>query len=182
MLYTKDFEAGAVPLNVRWGLNISNIGNKISYTNSNNRDFIPTNLRLGAALKANMDDYNSLTFTTDINKLMVPSEGGQSDKTLIDGMFSSFGDAEDGFSEEMKEINLSTGLEYWYNNLFAARAGIFLEDATKGNRKLITLGAGLKYNVFGLDFAYLASLQQAHPLQNTLRFSLNFAFDSAGDR
>lgn len=182
MLYTKDFEAGSTPMNIRWGLNMSNIGSKISYTNSNNRDFIPTNLRLGAALKANLDDYNSLTFTTDFNKLMVPSEGGQSDQTLISGMFSSFADAEGGFTEEVKEINLSSGLEYWYNDLFAARAGIFLEDATKGNRKFVTLGAGIRYNVFGLDFAYLASLQQSHPLQNTLRFSLNFAFDPEGNR
>ncbi|MEM7036093.1 MAG: type IX secretion system outer membrane channel protein PorV, partial [Bacteroidota bacterium] len=182
MLYTKDFSAGATPMNIRWGLNISNIGAKISYTNSNNRDFIPTNLRLGAALRANLDDYNSLTFTTDVNKLMVPSEGGQSDKQLLDGMFGSFGDAEGGFSEELTEFNLSAGLEYWYNELFAARAGIFLEDAEKGNRKFVTLGAGVKYNVFGLDFAYLASLEQAHPLQNTLRFSLSFAFDPSGNR
>lgn len=182
LLYTKDFTAGATPLNFRWGLNISNIGAKISYTNSNNRDFIPTNLRLGGALRAAMDEYNSLTFTTDVNKLMVPSEGGQSDKTLIDGMFSSFADAEGGFSEELSEFNLSAGLEYWYNDLFAARAGIFLEDADKGNRKFVTLGAGVKYNVFALDFAYLASLEQAHPLQNTLRFSLSFAFDPQGNR
>jgi hypothetical protein len=182
MLYTKDFTSGALPMNFRWGLNISNIGAKISYTNSNNRDFIPTNLRLGAALKTNLDDYNSLTITADANKLMVPSEGGQSDKTLLDGMFSSFADAPGGFSEEVKEINLSSGLEYWYNDLFAARAGIFLEDATKGNRKYVTLGAGVKYNVFALDFAYLAALQQAHPLQNTLRFSLSLAFDPAGNR
>jgi Type IX secretion system protein PorV len=182
MLYTKDFTSGNLPMNIRWGLNISNIGAKISYTNSNNRDFIPTNLRLGAALKTSLDDYNSLTVTADVNKLMVPSEGGQSDKTLLDGMFSSFGDAPGGFSEEIKEFNLSTGLEYWYNDLFAARAGLFLEDATKGNRKFVTLGAGLKYNVFALDFAYLASLQQAHPLQNTLRFSLSFAFDPSGNR
>ncbi len=182
MLYTKDFTSGQLPMNFRWGLNISNIGAKISYTNSNNRDFIPTNLRLGAALKTHLDDYNSITVTADANKLMVPSEGGQSDKTLLDGMFTSFADAPGGFSEEIREVNLSTGLEYWYNNLFAARAGVFLEDATKGNRKYVTLGAGVRYNVFALDFAYLAALQQAHPLQNTLRFSLSFAFDPAGNR
>lgn len=182
MLYNKDFDAGSRPLNFRWGLNISNIGAKISYTNSANKDFIPTNLRLGAALKAGLDDYNSLTATVDVNKLMVPTEGGQSNKTLIDGMFSSFADAPGGFSEELKEFNLSTGVEYWYNDLFAARAGLFLEDATKGNRKFVTLGLGVKYSFFGLDFAYLASLKQNHPLQNTLRFSLNFAFDSAGNR
>lgn len=182
MLYNKDFNAGATPLNFRWGLNISNIGAKISYTNSANKDFIPTNLRLGAALKANLDEYNSLTVTTDINKLMVPTEGGQSKQTLISGIFSSFGDAPGGFTEEFKELNLATGLEYWYNDLFAARAGLFLEDATKGNRKFVTMGLGVKYSVFGLDFAYLASLGQNNPLQNTLRFSLNFAFDNAGNR
>ena len=182
MLYTKDFDAGALPLNFKWGLNISNIGAKISYTNSANKDFIPTNLRLGAALKTGLDEYNSITVTADINKLMVPTEGGQSKQTLISGMFSSFGDAPGGFSEEFKELNLSTGVEYWYNDLFAARAGLFLEDATKGNRKFITLGLGVKYSVFALDFAYLASLSQNHPLQNTLRFSLGFAFDEAGNR
>jgi hypothetical protein len=182
MLYNKDFDAGAIPLNFRWGLNISNIGAKISYTNSSNKDFIPTNLRIGAAIKAGLDEYNSLTFTTDVNKLMVPTEGGQSTQTLISGMFSSFGDAPGGFTEEFKELNLSTGLEYWYNDLFAARAGIFLEDAIKGNRKFVTLGLGVKYSVFALDFAYLASLTQNHPLQNTLRFSLGFAFDNAGNR
>jgi hypothetical protein len=182
MLYTKDFDAGGRPLNFRWGLNVSNIGSKISYTNSSNKDFIPTNLRLGAALKAGLDDYNSLTVTADVNKLMVPTEGGQSDQTLIDGMFSSFIDAPGGVSEEIKEFNLSSGVEYWYNDLFAARAGLFLEDATKGNRKFVTLGLGVKYSAFALDFAYLASLSQNHPLQNTLRFSLGFAFDPGGNR
>lgn len=182
MLYNKDFNMGPTPMNFRWGLNISNIGAKISYTNSNNKDFIPTNLRLGFLLKGNMDDYNSLGLTADFNKLLVPSEGGQSDKSLIDGIFSSFGDAQGGFSEEMSEINISTGLEYWYNNLFAARAGFFFEDPAKGNRKFVTLGAGVKYKVFGLDFAYLASLQQQHPLQNTLRFSLSFDFEPGGNR
>ncbi|HHG86088.1 MAG TPA: type IX secretion system outer membrane channel protein PorV [Bacteroidetes bacterium] len=180
MLYTNDFTAGPTPINIRWGLNISNIGAKISYTNSNNRDFIPTNLRFGILVKANMDEYNSIGITSDVNKLLVPTEGGQSNKTLINGMFSSFGDAPGGFSEELTEFNWSTGLEYWYNDLFAARAGLFLEHAEKGNRKFITLGAGVKYNVFALDFAYLASLQQAHPLQNTLRFSLSFEFDPSG--
>lgn len=182
LLYQKDISAGQTPLNLRFGMNLSNIGAKISYTNSSNRDFIPTNLRLGTALKAEMDEYNSLTFLADVNKLLVPSEGGQSDKTLIDGIFSSFGDAPGGFSEEISEFNLSVGMEYWYNNLFAARAGIFLEDAEKGNRKFVTLGAGVRYNVFALDFAYLASLTQNHPLQNTLRFSLLFNFDASGNR
>lgn len=182
LLYTKDFTSGATPLNFRWGLNLSNIGAKISYTNSANRDFIPTNLRTGVAFTSALDQYNKVTFTADVNKLLVPTAGGQSEETLIGGIFGSFNDAPDGFSEEISEFNLSAGFEYWYNDLFAARAGIFLEDAEKGNRKFVTLGAGLKYNVFGLDFAYLASLTQNHPLQNTLRFTLNFAFEPGGNR
>lgn len=182
MLYTKDFEASGRPLNFRWGMNISNIGAKISYTNSNNKDFIPTNLRTGFLVRTQVDEYNSIGFTMDFNKLLVPTEGGQTDKTLIDGIFGSFADAPGGFSEEVSEVNLSTGVEYWYNNLFAVRAGYFHEAKDKGNRRFITLGAGLKYNVFGLDFAYLASLQQNHPLQNTLRFSLSFDMASEGTR
>ncbi len=182
LLYDKDFEAGGTPFNFRWGINLSNIGAKISYTNSSNRDFIPTNLRTGIALTGAVDEYNKVTVTADVNKLMVPSEGGQSDQTLISGIFSSFGDAPGGFGEELQELSLATGLEYWYNDLFAARAGIFLEHLEKGNRKFITLGAGVKYNVFGLDFAYLASLTQNHPLQNTLRFSLSFEFEPEGNR
>lgn len=182
MLYRKEFSSGALPMTFSWGLNLSNIGAKISYTNSSNKDFIPTNMRLGVALKSALDDYNSITVTADVNKLLVPSEGGQSDKGLIDGIFSSFADAPGGTSEELKEFNLSAGLEYWYNDLFAARAGLFLEDAIKGNRKYVTLGLGVKYNVFALDFAYLASLSQNHPLQNTLRFSLGFTFDPEGNR
>jgi len=139
-------------------------------------------LRTGVAVTSALDQYNKVTVTADVNKLLVPTAGGQSDETLIGGIFGSFSDAPGGFSEEISEFNLSAGLEYWYNDLFAARAGLFLEDAEKGNRKFVTLGAGLKYNVFGLDFAYLASLTQNHPLQNTLRFTLNFEFEPGGNR
>lgn len=186
MMYRKDFKmkgaGGDIPLTFGWGINISNIGSKISYTNSANKDFIPTNFRAGVLLKGALDEYNSLTWTADANKLLVPSEGGQSDKTLIDGIFGSWGDAEGGFGEEMREFYVSTGIEYWYNQLFAARIGFFNEARDKGNRKFVTLGAGVRYNVFGLDFAYLASLSQNHPLQNTLRFSLTLDFDAAGTR
>lgn len=185
-LYVKDFTTKSggkeVPLTLKIGANISNIGAKISYTNSSNRNFIPTNLRVGALLKGGLDAYNSLGVTVDANKLLVPSEGGQSDKSLLAGMFSSFGDAQGGFKEEMQEINLSTGLEYWYNDLIAIRSGLFLENKLKGNRKYVTLGAGVRYNVFGLDFAYLVALQQNHPLQNTLRFSLTLDFESGGNQ
>lgn len=184
--YNSDFKiksAGEdLPVNFSAGMNISNIGPKVSYSpDSENRDFIPVNLRLGYAFKFHVDEYNSVTFTNDFNKLLVPSEGGRSDKALLEGMFGSFGDAEGGFSEELSEINIAAGFEYWYRELFAARIGYFYEAPEKGNRNFITLGAGLKYNVFGLHFAYLAPLEQNHPLQNTLRFTLTYDFQSAGN-
>lgn len=183
-LYKKDFKIRGnadIPVQFSSGLNISNIGPKVSYTaNTSDRDFIPVNLRVGYAFKFFVDDYNSVTFTNDFNKLLVPSEGGRSDQALLQGMFGSFGDAPGGFGEEISEFNTSVGFEYWYRELFAARLGFFYEDPQKGNRKFITLGAGIKYNVFGLNFAYLAPIQQNHPLQNTLRFTLTYNFDSAG--
>ncbi len=189
-LYSTDFDinssAGALPLNFKAGINISNIGPKISYTEATtNTDFIPVNLRIGYAFKLQVDDYNSITFTNDFNKLLVPSVteddpndpgGGRSTKPLLEGIFSSFGDAPDGFSGELSEINISAGFEYWYRQLFAARVGFFYEDPSRGNRKFLTLGAGLRYNVFGLHFSYLAPFQTNHPLQNTLRFTLTYDF------
>lgn len=187
LLYNKDFKVSSksgkdLPINFRYGLNISNIGAKIAYTNTNNRDFIPTNLKTGMKVTFNVDDYNSIGVGFDLNKLMVPTEGGQSDKALIDGMFTSFADAPGGFREEMSEINISIAAEYWYNKLFAARLGYFYEAPDKGNRQFITIGAGVRYRIFGLDFAYLAALTQNHPLQNTLRFSLSFDFDPGGSQ
>ena len=184
-----------------FGLNISNIGSKISYSSSAKRDFIPINLRLGAALTMNLDDYNSLAFALDINKLLVPTPPiyatDTAGQTLVDaagnyvvkagknpnrsvpaGMIGSFGDAPGGFKEELHEVNYSVGMEYWYDKQFAVRLGYFYEDKTKGNRKYFTMGAGVKYNVFSLDFAYLIPLQQRNPLQNTLRFTLLFDFDA----
>ncbi|RMG20037.1 MAG: hypothetical protein D6730_20550 [Bacteroidetes bacterium] len=185
-LYVKDFNMNGsgsnLPVTFKAGINISNIGPKVSYTsNTSDKDFIPINLRFGYAFVFHLDDYNSLTFTNDFNKLLVPSEGGRSDKPLLDGIFGSFSDAEGGFSEELSEFNIAAGFEYWYRQLFAARVGVFYEDPEKGNRKFITLGAGIKYNVFGLHFAYLAPLQQNHPLQNTLRFTLTYDFASTGN-
>lgn len=182
-LYRKNMKMGNdLPIQFSSGLSISNIGPKVSYTSSTvEKDFIPVNLRVGYAFKFFVDDYNTVTLTHDLNKLLVPSEGGRSDKALLAGMFGSFGDAEGGFTEELSEINTSVGFEYWYRELFAARLGFFYEDPLKGNRKFITLGAGIKYNVFGLDLAYLAPLQQNHPLQSTLRFTISYDFDSAGN-
>jgi hypothetical protein len=182
LLYRTNFEAGDLPIEFSSGLNISNIGPKVSYTGSTvERDFIPINLRVGYAFKFFLDEYNTVTFANDLNKLLVPSEGGRSDLTLLSGMFGSFGDAPGGFSEEISEINFQVGVEYWYRELFAARIGYFYEAPEKGNREFLTLGLGLQYNVFGLHFSYLAPLEQNHPLQNTLRFTLTYDFESAGN-
>ncbi len=195
--YNKDIKIG----NLAFGANISNIGAKVTYSNQENKDFIPVNLRLGSALKMDIDPYNTITFALDFNKLLVPSppiyatdengayiidpvteklvieRGKDPDRNLLSGMFGSFSDAPDGFSEEMAEIMISFGAEYWYNNLFAARAGYFYENQNKGNRQFFTLGVGFRYNVFGFDFAYLVPPQQEHPLAETLRFTLHFNFE-----
>ncbi len=178
-----------------WGLNISNIGAKISYSDDNTaRDFIPTNLRFGPRFSIDLDDYNTLSFMVDVNKLLVPTppiwdtvyingqqqirSGMDPDVAVVTGMLQSFYDAPGGMSEELREYNFAVGAEYWYDKQFALRAGYFHEHKTKGNRKFFTLGAGLKYNVFGLDFSYLVAIDQRNPLENTLRFSLLFDFDA----
>ncbi|MCD6332789.1 MAG: type IX secretion system outer membrane channel protein PorV, partial [Bacteroidales bacterium] len=189
-----DLMAGNYDASFAWGMNISNIGSKISYTQNSDKDFIPINLRLGAAYTINFDDYNKLTGTIDINKLLVPTppvyypdsvdingdpviEAGYDPNVSVPvGMFRSFYDAPNGFTEEIHELTYSFGLEYWYQNQFAIRGGYFTEHATKGNRKYFTLGVGLRLNVFGLDFAYLVPIYQNNPLANTLRFSLLFNF------
>jgi len=186
------------PSNLTVGAAISNLGTKISYTNSVNKDYIPANLGIGAAWEFNFDDYNSLTVTTDINKLLVPTpclgtraECDQSgaegvpdykEKSMFSGVISSFGDAPGGFSEELRELTYSLGVEYWYDKQFAVRAGYYTEHATKGNRRFFTVGLGLKYNVFGLNFSYLVpTTNQRNPLDNTLRFSLLFDFAGGDD-
>ncbi|MDD3636692.1 MAG: type IX secretion system outer membrane channel protein PorV [Bacteroidales bacterium] len=173
-----------------WGVNISNIGNKLGYNETSiKKDFIPTNLRFGPTLTLELDDYNSLAFSIDINKLLVPTPprygdsldpnkitaGMSDDVSVVAGMIQSFYDAPDGFSEEMRELSFAVGTEYWYNKVFALRGGFFYEDKSKGNRKFFTLGAGLRYNVFGLDFSYLIPIDSRNnPLQNTIRFALTF--------
>lgn len=156
------------------GAQISNIGAKISYTNNNNKDFLPTNLRLGAAYTTELDQYNSLTFALDVNKLMVPSPGANRDTvSLLSGMFGSFSDAPGGFKEELEEFTTSAGIEYWYRNIFAGRVGYFNENVNKGNRKYMTLGVGFRKNNFGIDVAYVVPTnQREHPLAETLRFTL----------
>ncbi|HEY3372432.1 MAG TPA: type IX secretion system outer membrane channel protein PorV [Prolixibacteraceae bacterium] len=169
------------------GINLSNIGGKISYTDGETKDFIPANMKLGVAYTTEMDKYNTITFAFDANKLLVPTpdtarvdifEGAGSNKSVVAGIFSSFSDAPGGMREELKEITFSLGAEYWYNKQFALRAGYFYEDASKGNRKFFTAGAGLKMNVFALDFSYLLPVAQNNPLANTLRFTLSFDFEA----
>lgn len=188
-------------LEYAFGANISNIGNKITYTTSANRQFIPTNLKIGGYANYIVDDYNEVGFLLDFNKLLIPSNaiyqldangniqvgadgepiisaGKDPDVPVIQGMLQSFYDAPGGFNEEIHEVSVSTGVEYWYDKLFAVRTGFFYEHPTKGNRKYLTFGVGLRYKVFGVDAAYLAPLQQRHPLQNTLRFTLHFDLDA----
>ena len=173
------------------GLALTNLGSKITYTNSINKDFIPANFGLGAAWNLDLDEFNRLTIAADFNKLMAPTpdpKGTDADGdgvpdykqvSTFSGIFNSFGDAPGGFSEELRELMYSFGLEYWYDRQFAVRAGYFLEHSTKGNRKYFTVGLGLKYNVFGLNISYLVpTTNQRNPLDNTLRFSLLFDFSA----
>jgi hypothetical protein len=204
--YTNDdIKVGGKKSTASFGFNISNIGNKMSYTDNASPDaknFLPMNMKLGGCLKINPDEFNSFAFTADINKLLVPTPpiykrdntgqivtdangekeieaGKDPHRSVASGLFGSFTDAPGGFKEEMREFILQAGVEYWYDKLFAVRAGYFHEDKTKGGRQFFTMGVGVKYNVFGFDFAYLIpTARKNNPLQNTLRFSLSFDFDA----
>ncbi len=177
--------------NFSFGAVLSNVGTKIAYS-STRRDFIPINLGLGAAYTYKIDEYNKITAAVDFNKLLVPTPQDTNtdpttgpnymipDKSVVSGMFGSFGDAPGGFSEELKEWQISAGAEYWYQNQFAVRAGYFYENKDKGDRKYFTCGLGVRYNVFNLNFAYLVPSGNGlnrNPLSNTFRFSLMFEFD-----
>lgn len=181
------------------GMSATNIGNKIRYTNSDKRDFIPANLRLGTYLGAQLDKYNLIGFTVDLNKLLVPSPpkysadgeeiiaGKDNNVGVATAIVQSFTDApgqlDDNnvvipgsvFKEELREINIGSGFEYWYDKQFAFRTGYFYEHFSKGNRQFITLGAGLRYQVLTIDMSYLISTTQQNPLANTLRFTMRFS-------
>jgi hypothetical protein len=177
VFYTKPFESKNATLSL--GAAINNIGAKISYTDPNNADFIPTNLRLGAAYKMDVNPMNSFTFALDFNKLMVPSPSGvvgsSRKKPLLEGIFGSFSDAPGGFSEELSEFTISSGIEYWYNNTFAGRLGYFYEDQSKGNRKYLTAGVGFKYEKFVIDVAYMVPTnKRENALAETIRFSIMY--------
>ena len=161
----------------RLGFNIANIGPKVSYV-PGDEDFIPTNLKLGGGFDFILDDYNIITTTVEFTKLLVPTpqpDGSDQDKSFVNGIFSSFGDAPDGFSEELKEVTYALGAEYLYNNAFALRAGYFHESEDKGNRQYFTLGGGFKTNALNIDLSYLINSSDVNnPLENSLRFSLSF--------
>ena len=203
LFYEQDFDVKAFEnTTLRAGLCISNMGNKMSYSSGTlRRDFLPTNLKLGVGYEMNFDGYNKLTVNGEINKLLVPTNpiyatdsmgrieyneagdpiieyGMNPDVSVPQGMIQSFYDAPGGFKEELQEVMWALGAEYSYRDLFFFRLGYFHESPYKGNRQFVSLGAGIKYSVFGIDVSYLIAVQQYHPLANTLRFTLNFDFVS----
>jgi hypothetical protein len=177
VFYTKPLETTNSSYSL--GASITNLGSKISYSDVNNKDFIPTNLRLGGAYKTELNALNSLTLALDFNKLMVPSRHnpGTTQPSLLSGVFGSFSDAPGGFKEEIQEITASVGMEYWYNQLFAGRIGYFYEAKDKGDRKYLTAGLGLRYQEFAFDMAYLVPTNNRNnALAETIRFTLMITF------
>ena len=192
--YIKEVRMAGKKMDWATGINISNIGAKVSYTETVDKDFIPTNLRAGSSLATDLDEYNQVSFEFNINKLLVPTppmynddgeiiSGLDPDVSVISGIAQSFYDAPYN-DREVRELIYSTGVEYWYDKQFAVRTGYFYEHPTKGDRQFFTLGAGVRYNVFGLDFSYLIPVQgrdevnAVNPLSNTLRFALTFDFSA----
>ena len=198
-LYYQDYlNLGDRECQVGLGMNVSNIGSKITFGGDDNSEFIPTNLRLGASLMIPVDEYNRFTIAADANKLLVPTypkqEEGESteayqqrvqkdyyDISSISGIVKSFGDAPNGFKEELQEVQWSVGAEYWYNDKFTLRAGYHHESENKGNRKYFTFGAGFKMSVFSLDAGYVIATAKSNPLDQTLRFTLSFDMDGIKD-
>lgn len=205
--YFNEISIGEYAADLSYGINISNLGSKITYTDETERNFIPANLRLGSALNLKIDEFNEIMFSIDINKLLVPTrphyylaedgtdsldsennkiieKGRDPNVPVMMGVVQSFYDAPGGFKEELREINPAIGIEYWYNQQLALRTGYFYEHPTKGNRQYMTLGVGIKYNILALDFAYLISTVRdpniTNPLQNTMRFTIGLKFGEGG--
>ncbi len=185
--YTTDEKISGMDSKISFGAVVSNFGSKIAYTTSGQKDFIPTNLKVGGAFQIELDQYSKFVFAADANKLLVPSppvrdvdgnivKGKDTNRSMMSGVFGSFTDAPFGAKEELREVMLCAAVEYWYNDLFAVRGGYFNENKYKGNRKYFTLGLGIRYQMFGLDFAYLIPVVQNNPLAETLRFTLHFDF------
>lgn len=187
------FATPSMPGELAFGLFISNLGSKISYSNDDNeKDFLPANLRLGGRYTVDIDEYNQFSLMLDANKLLVPTPpvydedgkivAGKEDNaakiSVMQAVLQSFSDAPNGFSEELHEIQLSVGAEYWYNKIFALRAGYFYENKNKGGRQYMTVGGGIRYNLFTFDLSYLISLttKTQSPLANTVRISLGMNF------
>ena len=198
MYYNNYFTMGSRECQLGLGLNISNVGSKISYYGDDRSQFLPANLRLGASLLIPVDEYNRFAISADANKLLVPTVPKQqegestadyqdrvireySDVSAISGIFKSFSDAPGGFKEELQEIQWSVGAEYVYHDQFSLRAGYHHESQNKGNRKYFTVGGGFRMNVFSLDVGYVISTAQSNPLDQTLRFSLAFDMDGIKD-
>lgn len=203
--YTKDVTIGTGLYNLAFGGAISNIGNKITYADPTNPSFLPTTLKLGTAITREIDQYNKISLVFDATKLLVPSpyyedpynptnsaqaqhvkdvNDQRNRQGIVSGIFNSFSDAPGGFKEELREINLSTGLEYNYNDLLYARGGYFYEAADKGGRQYVSLGLGVRYQVFGIDGTYLVPTgdnSQANPLAQTIRVSLHFNFNKLSE-
>ena len=196
--YQNYINLGARESQLGIGLNISNIGSKITFGGSDNSEFIPTNLRLGASLMVPVDEYNRFTIAADANKLLVPTYPKQNegesteayqervqkdyyDVSSIGGIFKSFGDAPNGAKEELQEIQWSVGAEYVYHDQFSLRAGYHHQSENKGNLKYFTVGAGFKMSVFSLDAGYVIAMAKSNPLDQTLRFSLSFDMDGIKD-
>ena len=198
MYYNNYFNMGNRECQLGLGLNISNVGSKITYYGDDRSQFLPANLRLGASLLIPVDEWNRFSISADANKLLVPTvpkqEEGESsadyqervireysDVSAISGIFKSFGDAPGGFKEELQEIQWSVGAEYVYHDQFSLRAGYHHESQNKGNRKYFTVGGGFRMNVFSLDVGYVISTAQSNPLDQTLRLSLTFDMDGLKD-
>lgn len=196
--YKKPISLGDKNADYMFGINVQNIGNKVSYSESAERDFIPMNLKLGTGINIEIDAFNEFGIYMDINKLLVPTppaykkegngfaedangnylieSGMDPNVSTAQGLIQSFYDAPGGMAEEFNEINWSVGAEYWYDQQFALRLGYFYENPNKGNRNHMTMGLGLKYQIFNLDFSYLVPFTQRNPLENTLRFTMSFDF------
>ena len=198
LYYNNYFTMGSRECQIGLGMNISNVGSKITYYGDNRSQFLPANLRIGASLMVPIDEYNRFSISADANKLLVPTvplqnEGESAtdyrnrvieeynDVSSISGIFKSFGDAPGGFKEELEEIQWSVGAEYVYHDQFSLRAGYHHESENKGNRKYFTVGGGFRMSVFSLDVGYVISTAQSNPLDQTLRSSLAFDMDGIKD-
>jgi len=186
------------PNTIAAGINLSNIGSKISYNQGSTKEFLPANMRIGTTFTTQLNDSNSLSLSLDLNKLLVPTPvniittaadgskiimpNNNSSKSVISSIFGSFGDAPGGLSEELKEFTLSMGAEYLYRNQFALRTGYFNESQFKGNRKYFTVGVGVKLHMASVDVSYVVPVEHNNPLANTVRFSLLFNTDSFSKR